>query len=160
MTLSIACFVAIVGLLLGTQGRLRSTWTFRYLPSSVISQIMTVCRSALMMSTASCIGQITWLHFQKKARNLHEIQVIDDASRGPWGAIILLTSGHRFGLAAAIGCVITLGTLLMEPFTQQAFTLPLRQTPTPLNGSYPVLQVYAPQPNEVIGNLHRADAYS
>ncbi|KEQ69869.1 hypothetical protein M436DRAFT_33824, partial [Aureobasidium namibiae CBS 147.97] len=54
-------------------------------PNSVLSQLVTISRSALMFSTASCIGQLSWLHIKQKPQALSDLQAFNDASRGPAG---------------------------------------------------------------------------
>jgi hypothetical protein len=134
MTLSVVCIASIAKVLLSIKDRPLSSWDFRYSPNSVISQLMTLSRSALMLSTASCIGQSTWHHLQARPRNLYELQALDEASRGPWGALRLFARADRFGTAAWLGCSIT----------QQILACSSRIEFGPSNGTYPITQVYRP----------------
>ncbi|KAG9526836.1 hypothetical protein KCV07_g325, partial [Aureobasidium melanogenum] len=117
--LSIASLLSTAGVLFAYQNQPLSSWKFRYLPNTVVSQLITISRSALMLSTASCVSQIFWLHIKEKPRALSELQAFDDASRGPAGAIAMLAFPTRYRVPALIGSLITLATLLMEPFGQQ-----------------------------------------
>jgi hypothetical protein len=145
MIISICSLLSVAVVLYKWQGQPLSSWKLRYLPNSVISQLMTIARSTLMLSTASCISQACWLFMHRKPRNLIGIQVFDGASRGPAGAAILLLKQARSTLAI-LGAFITIATLLMESFTQQVIQYPLRNDVGPTSGTFPVTQFYAPAP--------------
>ena len=147
ITVSIASLISTAGVLLAYQNQPLSSWDFRYLPNSVVSQLMTVSRSALMFSTASCIGQLSWLHIKKKPRALSDLQSFDDASRGPAGAASMLVFPTRYRFPVIIASLITIATLLMEPFSQQVLQYPLRSLSIKDNATYPTTQIYAPAPN-------------
>ncbi|KEQ69644.1 hypothetical protein M436DRAFT_12597, partial [Aureobasidium namibiae CBS 147.97] len=85
MLISIAALVAICGILFAYQNQPLSAWRFRYLPNSIVSQLMTISRSALMFSTASNISQALWDYVPQEPWALIEVQSFDDASRGPYG---------------------------------------------------------------------------
>lgn len=146
ISLSVAAIISTAVVLLAYQNQPLSSWTFRYLPNSVVSQLMTVSRSALMFSTASCISQLSWLHIKRKPQALSDLQKFDDASRGPAGAASMLVSLKRYRLPAIIGSLVTIATLLMEPLSQQVLQFPLRTLLIPTNATYPVTQFYAPAP--------------
>lgn len=145
-TLSICSLIAVAGVLSAYKDRPLSAWKFRYLPNSVISQLMTVARSTMMLSTASCISQSCWLYMQHRSRKVLDIHTLDGASRGPAGSLLLLSSRGPKSFIAILGASITITTLLMEPFTQQVLQYPLRSEVGPLNGSFPVTQFYVPVP--------------
>ena len=145
MSISIGSLVSIAVVLSGWQDRPLSSWRFRYLPNSVISQLMTITRSTLMLSTASCISQSCWLLLRRKPQNLIGIQTFDGASRGPAGAAILLFTQFK-SIIALLGAFITVSTLLMESFTQQVIQYPLRVDVGTTPGTFPVTQFYAPAP--------------
>lgn len=151
IVLSIGSLASVAGVLLAYEDQPLSTWTFRYLPNSVVSQLMTVARSTLMLSTASCISQSCWLYMKRKPRRLLDIEILDAASRGPAGAAFLLTSGSAASLIAIVGSFITISTLLMESFTQQVLQFPLRNDVGLTNGTFPVSSFYAPAPFALYG---------
>jgi hypothetical protein len=156
ISVSVAALVSTAGVLLAYQNQPLSSWTFRYLPNSVVSQLMTVSRSALMFSTASCIGQLAWLHIKRKPQALSDLQRFDDASRGPAGAVSMLVFPTRFRFPVTIASLITISTLLMEPFSQQVLQYPLRSVLVRGNATCPTTQLYAPTPNAVLGMFHNA----
>jgi len=150
ISVSVAALISTAGVLLAYQNQPLSSWTFRYLPNSVVSQLMTVSRSALMFSTASCIGQLSWLHIRKKPQALSDLQSFDDASRGPAGAASILIFAKRYRFPVIVASLITIATLLMEPFSQQVLQFPLRGFVARGNATYPAAQWYAPAPNAIL----------
>ncbi|KAH0368178.1 hypothetical protein KCU65_g4232, partial [Aureobasidium melanogenum] len=152
MIISIASLVSIAAVLLVYQKRPLSDWQFRYLPNAVVSQLVTISRSALMFSTASSVSQSIWVHVQQKPRSLIDFQSFDDASRGPFGAALMLAHATRYCLPALLGSFITIATLLMESFTQQILRFPLRPDLDKLNGTYPTTQYFAYAPNQYLAS--------
>ncbi|THW77143.1 hypothetical protein D6D19_02506 [Aureobasidium pullulans] len=148
ISISTAALVSTAGVLLAYQNKPLSSWHLRYLPNSVISQLMTVSRSALMFSTASCVSQLSWLHIQQKPRALSDLQAFDGASRGPAGAVAMLAFPTRYCVPAIVASLITLATLLMEPLSQQVLQFPVQDLVVLQNATYPTTQMYAPAPKE------------
>lgn len=151
--LSIASLLSTAGVLFTYQDQPLSSWKFHYLPNTVVSQLITISRSALMLSTASCVSQLFWLHIKEKPRALSELQAFDNASRGPAGALSMLAFPTRYRIPALIGSLITIATLLMEPFGQQVLQFPLRDDTVKGNATFPTTQMYAPVPEAVIFGL-------
>ncbi|CAD0082676.1 unnamed protein product [Aureobasidium vineae] len=151
--LSIASLLSAAGVLFTYQNQPLSSWHFHYLPNTVVSQLTTISRSALMFSTASCVSQLSWLHIQEKPRPLSELQAFDNASRGPAGAIHMLMFPTRYCIPAIIGSLVTIATLLMEPFGQQVLQFPLHDVVVKGNATYPTTQLYAPVPEAVIDGM-------
>ncbi|PLN76120.1 hypothetical protein BDW42DRAFT_26799 [Aspergillus taichungensis] len=94
-----------------------SAWRGHVSLNSTIAILTTSCTAVLMHGVSAFIGQSKWLHFKDKPRKLTDFEVYDEASRGPWGSIQLLTT-VKWNLAT-IGAVITILRLAFEPFTQQ-----------------------------------------
>jgi len=46
----------------------------------------------MMVAVAAGISQQKWNWFSRRARVVKDLQVFDDASRGPWGSIKLVFS--------------------------------------------------------------------
>ena len=56
---------------------------------------------------------------------MNDIQIFDDAARGPAGAIRLL---GRVGLGwISLGCLVTVGSVVMENFVQGVVSFPERR---------------------------------
>ena len=48
----------------------------------------------MVLSVAAAIGQSKWLWFQDDSRILQDIELFDDASRGPLGSLRMLSTRH------------------------------------------------------------------
>lgn len=93
-----------------------------------------------MLSVAACISQLKWLYFGTAPHRIQDIQIFDDASRGPLGALNLIMRlrlspsdafSHRSGGAgwAFWASVLTILALVSDPFVQQLLSFPLRTVP-------------------------------
>lgn len=104
----------------------RQDWTYRLQPNTVISLITTVGKAAMMVPIAACISQLKWTEFRRPAR-LSLLQSMDDASRGPWGSLVLLTRArrNRVFLVPALA-FLTVAAVGFEPSAQQILDFPSR----------------------------------
>jgi hypothetical protein len=139
---SIVCLASIVLVLKRVDGKPLSDWhsfvqgsvpgghVVSIAPNSVISFLSTIAKSCLGFTATACISQVKWLHMQNKKRSLTSLQILDDASRGPLGAIGLFFTAETACSVAAVGALITLAALVIDPFTQLVVTYPLQQIPT------------------------------
>ena len=55
----------------------------------VLCLTSTVAKSALLVSMSGAISQLKWIYYQRFPVTLFKIQTSDEASRGPWGALML-----------------------------------------------------------------------
>ena len=83
---------AIVVILRKYDDRGLSTFSHKVPLNFVVSTLATVSKSSLLLTVASALGQFKWLWVSSKHRRLQDLQVFDEASRGPWGASRLLIS--------------------------------------------------------------------
>ena len=60
--------------------------------NGILSILSTVAKASMLLAVSASISQFKWLRFRNsgKARSLQDIQVYDNASRGPWGALEML----------------------------------------------------------------------
>lgn len=87
----------------------------------------------MLLAVTASIGQAKWLLQRKDAQNLMGFNIIDKASRGPWGSLQLLC--HFWdgkAVLASVGAFIVLVSLAVDPFTQQVLSYPV--LPTVTNG--------------------------
>jgi hypothetical protein len=91
--------------------------------NALISVLSTAAKSSLLFTIAGILGQIKWIWFTER-RELSDIQTFDDATRGPWGALILLCSRSRRPLAS-LGAAITILALAYDMFLQQLVRYPV-----------------------------------
>lgn len=128
---SIACITAVLVILIETDDTSLSAWKFPIALNALVSTFLTLSKTALMVPVAACISQLKWIHFEK-ANRVNELEVFEEASRGPWGSMeLLFRLKHKTRALLAIwGCIITISALAMDPFAQQILNFPIRQTLT------------------------------
>lgn len=125
---SLGCFAAVVGVLATNEDKSLASWSFVFGISlnTLIAILSTLSRTALMVPVASCISQLKWIHLVTGPRALRDVQVFEDASRGPWGSLELISRLHIKAKLATWGSLITILTLAMGPFAQQLLSYPSR----------------------------------
>lgn len=139
MVASIACLVAIVAILITMDGRRLSDWHFYFGIPATIAFFGTANKSLGALAIGACISQYKWLHFKRKARRLNDLDLLEEASRGSLGSLILLVR-RPLGLAS-IGAAVTLLAVGLEVFIQQMVLL----TPMP---------VFVSEANATLGLSH------
>ncbi|TKX25159.1 hypothetical protein C1H76_2389 [Elsinoe australis] len=129
--LASSCLIAIIALLILAHGDPVADWEFgSFTLNSIVALLSTIMRVALMVPIAGAIGQQKWLWFQTRqtrqpgrasSNPLEDIELIDSASRGPWGGLVFLT--RRFGLhLGTLGAILGIVSLGMGTFTQIVVT--------------------------------------
>ncbi|KAI0842302.1 hypothetical protein F5Y06DRAFT_259489 [Hypoxylon sp. FL0890] len=139
--LSLACMCGLVVLLAKIDNLPLQSWWLPIEPNSLVAALITVAKASMMVAVASCIGQLKWRHFTIRPRTLADLQLFDNASRGPWGSALLLWSlSFRVRVLVTFGfALITIVALGMDTSAQQVLTFPLRESP--LNNASIVLGV-------------------
>lgn len=95
--------------------------------NTIISILATGSKSALLCMIGTLMGQLKWIWFQGEERSLlHDLQSLDDVSRGPWGSMMLLLRPHKGRFLLSLGATITIFALAFDPFLQQILTFPVR----------------------------------
>ncbi|KAI0436476.1 hypothetical protein F4803DRAFT_223442 [Xylaria telfairii] len=93
-------------------------WPFGITINALVSTLSTISKSALLMALGAAIGQRKWIRLSRGVNPLSDLEVYDEASRGPWGSLSLLRSvGVRD--ISSLGAVITILSLAIDPFLQQ-----------------------------------------
>ncbi|KAK3180820.1 hypothetical protein K4F52_007911 [Lecanicillium sp. MT-2017a] len=80
----------------------------------------------MLVSIAECISQAKWMHFAKSSHHLTRLQDFDEASRGPWGSLLLLLKAGGADWIASAAAVLTIICLALDPFAQQIIAYPSR----------------------------------
>ncbi|KAF6822860.1 hypothetical protein CPLU01_11754 [Colletotrichum plurivorum] len=98
--------------------------------NTVIALLSTIARTAFTIPVAEGLSQCKWNWFKQKPRPLRDLDLFDQASRGPWGSLSLLvrTKGWLIGIFSAILLVSSVGT---STLTQSAVSYPTRQMEQP-----------------------------
>ena len=130
LTLSVVAIVAIIIVLKRFDGQPLPDWPEGITLNALISVLSTISKATMIAVIASCISQLKWLWFQRP-RSLKDFDCFDDASRGPWGAIHMLSSPMVLDLAG-LGALITVVALLVDPLTQQILSFSTAEIPSDL----------------------------
>ncbi|CAO2655606.1 Nn.00g044090.m01.CDS01 [Neocucurbitaria sp. VM-36] len=138
---SAMCMGAIIGIYLRVNGEemLDSGWLLTF--SNVLGKIAS---AALIVPTSEALGQLKWNWFtNEKSRTIWDFETFDKASRGPWGAALLLfrTKGRSL---AALGALLIVLLLAINTFFQQVVTYPDRIVLINSTGSLPRVVQYEP----------------
>lgn len=120
MVASFACMASIVAILAVMDDRPLTEWHFFFSIPATVAIFGTALKSTAAFAVAGCVSQYKWLHFKSSPRKLVDLDLIDDASRGPLGALVLLAR-RPMGLAS-IAAAVTLLALAVETFVQQTVT--------------------------------------
>ena len=59
--------------------------------NAYVSILSRISSAALLLPTSEALGQLKWSWFlQKESKRMWDFEIFDNASRGPWGSILLL----------------------------------------------------------------------
>ncbi|OAP58692.1 hypothetical protein AYL99_07782 [Fonsecaea erecta] len=96
--------------------------------NAIVSLLAGFAKAALLAVLAAAIRQEKWLWFIGKPRPLNTVDAFEEASRGPYGSLLLILSrrGSLRALVAALATVLALG---FEPFLQQVLNTVVRDSP-------------------------------
>ncbi|KAF2430985.1 hypothetical protein EJ08DRAFT_206377 [Tothia fuscella] len=100
-------------------------WPLGITLNAYISVLSAISKYALAVPVDEALGQLRWLYFSDRPRNLIDFELFDDASRGPWGSLALIIHTKAKSLVS-LGASITLLSLALDPFYQQLVTYPQR----------------------------------
>lgn len=92
ISLSLVAFGVLVFILYQYDGQPLPTLPHNVSLSFVVSTLATISKSSLLLAVASAFGQFKWLWISSKQPRLQDLQIFDEASRGPLGAAKLLAS--------------------------------------------------------------------
>ncbi|KAK8024351.1 hypothetical protein PG993_012417 [Apiospora rasikravindrae] len=117
LLLAIAAFVTIVVLLASYNGRERPDWPALININTLLSVLTAILKSSLLFPIAECIGELKWVHF-KDPHPVRDFARWDAATRGPWGSLLLIFK-HPLHILGALGAILTIVSLAIDPFAQQ-----------------------------------------
>ncbi|KAF2678047.1 hypothetical protein K458DRAFT_248758, partial [Lentithecium fluviatile CBS 122367] len=118
------CCGLVVATLIGIIVTIRSydskplpQWPYGKSINTFIAAYVVLMKTAAGLVLAEGISRLKWTSL-RKPRYLHNFAAHDEASRGPWGAILLICSNRGRDIPS-LGAFITVMILLLEPFSQQ-----------------------------------------
>jgi hypothetical protein len=130
MTFSIGCLVAIMIVVGAYDGKRITQLASGLTLNTIISVLSTAARSSLVFVVSAAVGQLKWCWLKRSARQVRDIQAMDEASRGPLGAIGVIAFWTG-GNLAAMGSFVTILMTAFSPFVQQLVEYPSRNTIQP-----------------------------
>lgn len=137
--ISALCMSVTVGIYLHINGRqmVDSQWSLT--SANILGKISS---AALIVPTSEALGQLKWNWFHD-SRAMWDFEIFDKASRGPWGAALLLyrTKGRSL---AALGALLILLLLAIDTFFQQVVDYPDVWAPELEQSEIPRVVQYTP----------------
>ena len=111
---SALCMGAIVGIYLHVNGKILAD---NQTAINLVNVLGKVAAAALIVPTSEALGQLKW-HWFHDSNAIWDFEIFDKASRGPWGAALLLyrTKGRSL---AALGALLIVLLLAIDTFFQQ-----------------------------------------
>ncbi|KAG8158099.1 hypothetical protein KVR01_011860 [Diaporthe batatas] len=86
--------------------------------NTVVSVLSTASKAALLYAVSQLISQWKWILFTRASRPLVDFEIIDGASRGPMGSLVLMRKWETIGYLS-MGALVVLLSIAADPFTQQ-----------------------------------------
>src|ERR1700722_1247294 len=117
-------------------------WPYNISINSLLAVILVVMKAAMLLITAEGLSQLKWAWF-KRRRTLQDLTRHDNASREPFGSLLLLWTLRSRNIVASISAFVTLAALAIDPFAQQVVRYYQCSIPIPkVNATIPRTNVY------------------
>jgi hypothetical protein len=71
-------------------GKAIPKWKMGITINAFISIFSGFAKSALLLPTAEALGQLKWNWFRRSEKKMMDFEILDSASRGPWGSFVML----------------------------------------------------------------------
>lgn len=123
-------FAADIVILAVYDGSSLSQWRADISINTIVSTISTVAMFTLMNPLGAAVGQCKWILFRRSQQPLIYYAHLDAASRGPFGSLKLFLGRKWYGTLPALGALLTIMTLAVNPFMQQLIRIDVRDTTT------------------------------
>lgn len=89
---AVGLLAALIGLLKAFDGKPAPEWFVSL--NTVVAAISTICRAAMVIPVSEGLSQLKWNAFVRSQRPLNDLKTFDQASRGPFGSLILLSKAR------------------------------------------------------------------
>ncbi|KAL8652673.1 MAG: hypothetical protein Q9226_004170 [Calogaya cf. arnoldii] len=97
--------------------------------NAAISIFATILKTTMLYCAAEAINQSKWIWFYRQPHRLSDVELYDQASRGPWGALAMLWH-VRWKDLSSLAAIIIIYSLAIDPFAQQLTHLELETVET------------------------------
>jgi hypothetical protein len=144
---SAVCMVAIITVLIILKDQKLTKWSLAEKTgltlNAYISVLSKMAGAALILPVSEALGQLKWSWFLGHSKQMWDYEIFDNASRGPWGSLLLLVRTKGKSLAA-LGALVTLASLALDPFFQQVVDFPDRWALANTSSAIPRVVQYSP----------------
>lgn len=114
-----AAIIAIAVTAKAYQGQPKPQWPDVLSLNTLLSMYGVVFKASLGVTLASTMGQLQWMWFTSGPRTLIDLVKHNNARGGPWGSLQYLWTLKLRQPLAAIGAVLTIIAVGIDPFIQQ-----------------------------------------
>ncbi|KAK7736443.1 hypothetical protein SLS63_003421 [Diaporthe eres] len=118
LLLAVGAVASIIALLARYDGRPLPSWPYEITLNALIAVLTTIANASMAVPLSSGLGQLKWERMKKGYAPLADMEVLDEASRGAWGAVNMLRR-LRGGVFGSLGAVAVIVALFLSPFAQQ-----------------------------------------
>ena len=118
--ISATCLASIIIIYVHINNKQLADWNNLLTFANILGKFTS---AALIVPTTEALGQLKWNWFNGSSKAMWDFEIFDKATRGPWGAAMLLfrTKGRSL---AALGAFLIVLLLAIDTFLQQVVTLP------------------------------------
>lgn len=90
MLFAVGAVASIIALLARYDGRPLPSWPYEITLNALIAVLTTIANASMAFPLSSGLGQLKWERMKKGYAPLADMEVLDEASRGAWGAVNML----------------------------------------------------------------------
>lgn len=90
LALALVALGSIVGVLASFDGKPLPDWPYAITLNALVALLATVAHASLVLPLSSAISQLKWIRFRTGRWPLSDLELFDEASRGPSGSFLLL----------------------------------------------------------------------
>lgn len=94
LLLAVGAVASIIALLARYDGRPLPSWPYEITLNALIAVLTTIANASMAFPLSSGLGQLKWERMKKGYAPLADMEVLDEASRGAWGAVNMLRRLH------------------------------------------------------------------
>ncbi|KAK5654536.1 hypothetical protein OQA88_7165 [Cercophora sp. LCS_1] len=127
--ISLSSFIIIVTVLRVYGSRPLPSLPMNLTLNTFLAFFATFSKAAFMTLVAESLAQWKWNLASTRHNTIHDFDLVDTASRGPWGAALMIRRFHLDHLVTIAGC-LSLISVFTSPITQQMISYQERSTPT------------------------------
>lgn len=88
--LAIGLLIALVVVLRCYENKAAPKWPSELSLNTVVATIATMCRALTVIPISEGLSQLKWNSLSRTERPLRDLYTFDQASRGPWGSLMLI----------------------------------------------------------------------